>query len=59
MAPRTRRSQTIETADNTLTQHTENQVLLEDSTNSSITPKRRGSRNQTANVQGASEMSFH
>jgi len=58
MAPRTRRSRTIETANNNLTRHSENQVLLENSTNSNITPKGHGKRSQ-ANVQGASEMSFH
>jgi hypothetical protein len=58
MAPRTRRSQTIETANNTLTLHSENQVLLENSTSSNITPKQRRKRHQNANVQGASKMSF-
>lgn len=65
MVPRrhTRRSQTIETANNTHTVHGENQPQLENPTNSDIVPNRRGRRRQTANttqatanIQGASRI---
>lgn len=48
MAPRTRRSQTIETADKTL----ENELLLGPSTDrdTALAPNKRGKKRQTANA---------
>jgi hypothetical protein len=64
MAPRTRRSQILETANNTLARNP-NPVQLGNSTNKDITPNQHGRRRQAANtsqksvnVQGASKKSF-
>ena len=61
MPPLTRHSRTTETANNTLTCHSQNQVPLETSKNKDITSKQRGKRRQTrgANQENAVAQGAH